>query len=104
MKNFIYVTFLSIVAFSCNPNQDAMKNFEENTKTMDILFESFANESVDYSKFADDVSIVELEVAKYNTQVLFLFLKSLRQLLDVAHRMVFVAVVQQFTSQSGIKK
>ena len=55
MKNFIYVTFLSIVAFSCNPNQDAMKNFEENTKTMDILFESFANESVDYSKFADDV-------------------------------------------------
>lgn len=55
MKNFIYVTFLSIVAFSCNPNQEAMKTFEENTKTMDILFESFANESVDYSKFADDV-------------------------------------------------
>ena len=55
MKNLIYVTFLSIVAFSCNPNQEAMEAFEANTKTMDILFESFANESVDYSKFADDV-------------------------------------------------
>lgn len=55
MKNFIYVTFLSILTFSCNPNQEAMKAFEANTKTMDILFESFANESVDYSKFAEDV-------------------------------------------------
>jgi hypothetical protein len=55
MKNLIYFTFLSFAFYSCNPNAEAMKNFEKNSKTIDALFAGFANESVDYSQFADDV-------------------------------------------------
>lgn len=55
MKNFIYFTFLSVALYSCNPNEEAMKTFENNSKTIDALFTSFVNESVDYSHFADDV-------------------------------------------------
>ena len=55
MKNLIYFTFLSFAFYSCNPNAEAMKTFEKNSKTIDALFTSFANESVDYSHFADDV-------------------------------------------------
>ena len=55
MKNLIYFTFLSFAFYSCNPNAEAMKTFEKNSKTIDALFAGFANESVDYSHFADDV-------------------------------------------------
>ena len=55
MKNLLFVILISAVTLSCNSNQEAMKKFEDNTKTMDVLFESFTNESVDYSKFADDI-------------------------------------------------
>ena len=55
MKNLIYFTFLSFAFYSCNPNAEAMKTFEKNSKTIDALFAGFANESVDYSHFSDDV-------------------------------------------------
>ena len=55
MKNLIYFTFLSFVLYSCNSNDEAMNTFEQNSKTIAALFAGFANESVDYSHFADDV-------------------------------------------------
>ena len=46
--------------FSCNSTSDAdnssvNKSFEENSKTMLALLESYANEDVDYSRFSEDV-------------------------------------------------
>ena len=46
--------------FSCNStsnvdNSAVNKSFEENSKTMQALLESYANENVDYSHFADNV-------------------------------------------------
>jgi len=52
----ILVSGYAIIIFgSQSSNSDAIKTFEQNTKTMDILFESYAKESVDYSQFADEV-------------------------------------------------
>ena len=49
-------------------------------------------------------STLRSEAEKYSTRVLFLSLKSLNQLYDVALKMGFVADQQQSTSQSGTKK
>ena len=43
------------VCASCAKSAEAKTTFENNSKTMQLLFEGYANESVDYSKFADDV-------------------------------------------------
>jgi hypothetical protein len=43
------------VCASCAKSAEAKTTFENNSKTMQLLFESYANESVDYTKFADDV-------------------------------------------------
>ena len=43
------------VCESCAKSSDAKTIFENNSKTMQILFDSYANESVDYSYFADEV-------------------------------------------------
>ena len=43
------------VCASCAKSADAKVTFENNSKTMQILFDSYANEAVEYSHFADDV-------------------------------------------------
>ena len=43
------------VCESCAKSSDAKATFEKNSNTMQILFDSYANESVEYSHFADDV-------------------------------------------------
>ena len=60
MKKIIYTLLVCAIIISCNSvknsdNLAATKSFEENSKTMQLLLESYANESVDYSKFSDDV-------------------------------------------------
>ena len=60
MKKFIYSMLLCAFIFSCNSTSDAdnssvNKSFEENSKTMQALLTSYANEDVDYSRFSDDV-------------------------------------------------
>ena len=49
-------------------------------------------------------STVKSGAEKFNTQVLFLFLKSLNQLSAAVHRMEFAVGQQLSTSQSGTKK
>ena len=39
----------------CAMKAETKQAFKKNSETMQLLFESYANESVDYSKFADDV-------------------------------------------------
>ena len=39
----------------CTMKADIKEAFKKNSETMQLLFESYANKSVDYSKFADDV-------------------------------------------------
>ena len=60
MKNALYTFILSALFFSCNTvNQKDTtlvdQSFIENSNTMQTLLNGFANESVDYSYFADDV-------------------------------------------------
>ena len=43
------------VSASCEMKAEIKEAFKKNSETMQLLFESYANESVDYSKFADDV-------------------------------------------------
>ena len=43
------------VCASCAKSADVKVTFENNSKTMQILFDSYANEAVEYSHFADDV-------------------------------------------------
>ena len=57
MKKIIYTLLVCAIIISCNSvnNSDdlaATKSFDENSKTMQLLLESYANESVDYSKFS----------------------------------------------------
>jgi hypothetical protein len=49
-------------------------------------------------------SILRSEVVKFNTQALYLFSKSLRQLSDAALKMASEVDLQQSTSPSGTKK
>ena len=60
MKKFLYSILLCAFVFSCNSKSDVdnsvvNKSFEENSKTMQALLESYANEDVDYSRFSEDV-------------------------------------------------
>ena len=57
MKKIIYSILISAFIFSCNSETDSAVNqsFEENSKTMQALLTSYANEDVDYSRFSDDV-------------------------------------------------
>ena len=55
MKQLIILCMFSLFVISCNENKEAMIAFEENSKTTDILFKSYANEDVDYSKFNENV-------------------------------------------------
>ena len=57
MKKLIYSILISAFIFSCNSETDSAVNqsFEENSKTMQALLTSYANEDVDYSRFSDDV-------------------------------------------------
>tara|TARA_B100001142_G_scaffold329884_1_gene394910 strand:- start:5359 stop:5856 length:498 start_codon:yes stop_codon:yes gene_type:complete len=60
MKNLTYLISFSLLIYSCNSeintNDDLaiIKSFQENSKTMQILFDSYANESVDYSRFSEN--------------------------------------------------
>ena len=49
-------------------------------------------------------STLKSVVEKFNTQALYLSLKSLNRLSDAVHRMEFVVGQQLSTSQSGTKK
>ena len=60
MKKILYSIFLSFFLFSCNSGTQSNKAtsteaFEKNSKTMQALLDSYANESVDYSHFSKDV-------------------------------------------------
>ncbi len=59
MKKIFYSILLSVFIFSCNSQTETDNtvnlSFEKNSETMQALLESFANEDVDYSRFADDV-------------------------------------------------
>ena len=60
MKKFIYLSFLSLLFFACNSEvsnkqSDVNETFLKNSETMQALFESFAAEAVDYSRFSDEV-------------------------------------------------
>ena len=58
MKKILYSILLCVFIFSCNSTDDASstnQSFEENSKTMQALLDSYANENVDYSHFADNV-------------------------------------------------
>ena len=57
MKKIIYSILISAFVFSCNSETDSAVNqsFEENSKTMQALLTSYANEDVDYSRFSEDV-------------------------------------------------
>lgn len=67
MKNLYYLLTVLLILVSCDMKEsnhecascaksaEAKTTFENNSKTMQLLFEGYANESVDYSKFADDV-------------------------------------------------
>ena len=54
MKKFTIVLFMSLFVMACNQDKEAMAAFEKNSKTMDLLFKSYANENVDYSKFNEN--------------------------------------------------
>ena len=43
------------ICAGCTMKSETKEAFKKNSETMQLLFESYANESVDYSKFADDV-------------------------------------------------
>ena len=60
MKKLIYLSFLSLLFISCNSEisnkqLDVNETFLKNSETMQALFESFAAEAVDYSRFSDEV-------------------------------------------------
>ena len=60
MKKFLYSILLCVFIFLCNSTSDVHnsvvnKSFEENSKTMQALLESYANEDVDYSRFSENV-------------------------------------------------
>ena len=58
MKKILYSILLCVFIFSCDATDDASstnQSFEENSKTMQALLDSYANENVDYSHFADNV-------------------------------------------------
>ena len=60
MKNTLYILLLGTLIFSCNSvKKDDVSSvdqaFKANSETMQTLLNSFANESVDYSYFSDDV-------------------------------------------------
>ena len=60
MKKILYSIFLSFFLFSCNSGTQSNKAtsteaFEKNSKTMQTLLDGYANESVDYSHFSEDV-------------------------------------------------
>ena len=56
MKKFIYTVILSVFVLSCSNDTNKVNNsFEENSKTMQLLLDSYANESVDYSHFSENV-------------------------------------------------
>jgi|TARA_B100000965_G_scaffold386162_1_gene388146 hypothetical protein len=58
MKKILYSILLCVFIFSCDSTDDASstnQSFEENSKTMQALLDSYANENVDYSRFADNV-------------------------------------------------
>jgi len=56
MKKFIYTVILSVFVLSCSNDTNKVNNsFVENSKTMQLLLDSYANESVDYSHFSENV-------------------------------------------------
>jgi len=59
MKKIFYSILLSVFILSCNSQTESDDtvnlSFEKNSETMQALLESYANEDVDYSHFADDV-------------------------------------------------
>ena len=59
MKKIFYSILLSVFILSCNSQTESDHtinlSFEKNSETMQALLESYANEDVDYSRFADDV-------------------------------------------------
>ncbi|MBL6649755.1 MAG: hypothetical protein ISP56_05775 [Flavobacteriaceae bacterium] len=60
MKKLIYLTLISILILACNSElknkkSDINETFLKNSETMQALFESFAAEAVDYSRFSEDV-------------------------------------------------
>ena len=56
MKKFIYTVILRVFVLSCSNDTNKVDNsFEENSKTMQLLLDSYANESVDYSHFSENV-------------------------------------------------
>ncbi len=59
MKKILNSFLITIFVFSCNSaiesdNSSVNGKFEENSKTMKALLESFAKEDVDYSNFSND--------------------------------------------------
>lgn len=55
MKKLTILLIFSLFVISCDQNKEAMAAFEKNSKTMDLLYKSYADENVDYSKFNEDV-------------------------------------------------
>ena len=61
MKKFLYSILLCVFIFSCNSatnttnSSSVNQSFEKNSKTMQALLKSYANENVDYSRFSEDV-------------------------------------------------
>ena len=59
MKKIFYSILLSVFILSWNSQTESDDtvnlSFEKNSETMQALLESYANEDVDYSRFADDV-------------------------------------------------
>ena len=60
MKKIFYSILLSVFIFSCNSEVESSdstvdQSFDKNSKTMQLLLDSYANENVDYSHFSDDV-------------------------------------------------
>ena len=59
MKKIFYSILLSVFILSCNSQTESDDtvnlSFEKNSETMQALLESYANEDVDYSRFANDV-------------------------------------------------
>ena len=59
MKKLLYIPVLAILICSCDNQAETKdlavnKSFEKNSQTMQALFESYANESVDYSRFSEN--------------------------------------------------
>jgi len=59
MKKIFYSILVSVFIFSCNSqtesNDSVNLTFQKNSKTMQTLLDSYANENVDYSHFSNDV-------------------------------------------------